>query len=40
MQINRVEIGKCFIRPLAAHINLKVKIRGMLALLFPCTNYI
>lgn len=40
MQINRVEIGKCFIRPLAAHIiNLRVKIWGMVALLFSCTNY-
>lgn len=40
MQINRVEIVKCFIRPLAAHIiNLRVKIWGMVALLFSCTNY-
>lgn len=40
MQSNRVETAKCFIRPLAAHIiNLRVKIRGMVALSFSCTNY-
>lgn len=40
MQINRVEIGKCSFRPLAAHIiKWRVKIWGMVALLLSCTNY-
>lgn len=39
MQINRVEIGKCFIRPLAAHFKLESQMWGMVALFFSCTNY-
>lgn len=39
MQINRVETGKCFIRPLAAHFKLESQIWGMAALFFSCTNY-